>query len=82
MNLAQRVAVLLALGVVLHVSCQAILFKDVADAGWFAYTPGVEHLEPAGPAKFTPVVQVLVFAAHVGAWTGAALWLLRDRGPR
>ena len=79
-NLYQRIAVLIALGVVLHVSCQAILFKDVGEAaGWFAYTPGSEHLEPAGPAKFTPIVQVLVFAGHVAVWTLAALWLLRDR---
>ena len=77
-NLYQRIAVLIALGVVLHVSCQAILFEDVGDGGWFAYTPGSEHLEPVGAAKFTPIVQVLVFAAHVGAWTLAALWLLRD----
>ena len=79
-NLYQRIAVLIALGVVLHVSCQAILFKDVSATGeWFAYTPGSEHLEPIGPAKFTPIVQVLVFAAHVGAWTLTALWLLGDR---
>lgn len=80
-NLYQRVAVLIALGVVLHVSCQAILFKDVGGGagGWFSYRPGSEHLEPVGAAKFTPVVQVLVFAAHVLGWTLAALWLLRDR---
>lgn len=82
-NLYQRVAVLIALGVVLHVSCQAILVgdgRDGPDGGWFSYAPGNQMLHsPISGSKFSPVVEVLVFAAHVGVWTLAALWLLRDR---
>lgn len=78
-NLAQRLVFLLALGVVLHISSQVILFEDPASTGWFSYAPGSEPLAPEGGAKFTPVVQFLVTAVHVGAWTGTALWLLRDR---
>ncbi len=82
-NLYQRVAVLIALGVVLHVSCQAILVGDQrgpGDGGWFSYAPATEMLHsPITGSRFSPVVEVLVFALHVGVWTIAALWLLRDR---
>ena len=77
-NLYQRIAVLIALGVVLHVSCQAILVGD--DGGWFAYAPNDELLHsPLTGSKFSPLVEVLVFGGHVLAWTVAALWLLADR---
>lgn len=79
-NLYQRIAVLIALGVVLHVSCQAILVGDGGEGGWFAYAPGNEMLRsPLTGSRYSALVEVLVFAAHVGVWTLAALWLLRDR---
>jgi len=78
-NLAQRLVVLVALGVVLHVSCQAILLGDV-DQGWFSYAPNSEMLHsPLRGQRFSALVEALVFGAHVAAWTAAALWLLRDR---
>ena len=66
MNIAQRVAVLLSLGVVLHVSSQAILFEE--PKAFLGTDP-----------RFGGAGQLLVVAAHVGAWLAAALWLLRDR---
>ena len=69
MNLLQRVAVLLALGVVLHVSSQAILFED-------------PRTFVGEDPRYGGGAQALVVAAHVGAWLAAALWLLRDRGER
>jgi hypothetical protein len=79
-NLYQRIAVLIALGVVLHVSCLAILVGDRRDGGWFAYAPDTEMLHsPLTGSKYSPLVEVLVFGAHVAVWTLAALWLLRDR---
>lgn len=78
-NLYQRIAVLIALGVVLHVSCQAILVGD-ANGEWFAYPAAGEMLQsPLTGTKYSPIVEILVFIGHVGVWTVAALWLLRDR---
>jgi hypothetical protein len=67
MNLAQRVALLLALAVTLHVSATVIVFEH----------PRV--LVGEDP-RFGSLPQGAVFAAHVGAWLVAALYLLRDRG--
>ena len=66
MNLAQRVAVLLALAVVLHVSSQVILFE---------HPSALIGDDP----RYGGGAQLLVVAAHVGAWLAAALWLLRDQ---
>lgn len=66
MNVAQRVAVLLALGVVLHVSSQVILFEE--PSAFIGEDP-----------RYGGLGQLLVMVVHVGAWTGAAVWLLRDR---
>jgi hypothetical protein len=78
-NLYQRIAVLIALGVVLHVSCQAILVGD-AGGSWFAYASNSEAMQsPLTGSKFSAIVEVLVFGGHVLAWTLAALWLLADR---
>jgi hypothetical protein len=65
-NLPQRVAVLLSLGVVLHVSSQVILFED--PSAFIGTDP-----------RFGGGMQLLVVAAHVGTWLAAALWLLRER---
>jgi hypothetical protein len=65
-NLAQRVAVLVSLGVVLHVSSQAILFEEPRT--FIGEVP-----------RYGGGVQAIVVAVHVGAWLVAALWLLRDR---
>lgn len=80
-NLAQRLAVLIAIGVVLHVSSQVILFEDPMAGGWFSYAPESEavHLPGARGAKFSPFVQLLVIAAHVAVWAVAAVWILADR---
>ena len=78
-NLYQRIAVLIALGVVLHVSCQAILVGDTGGE-WFSYPAAGEVLDsPLSGSKYSPMVEVLVFAGHVLTWTLAALWLLADR---
>ena len=69
MNLLQRVAVLVSLGVVLHVSSQAILFES--PRAFVGEDP-----------RFGGAVQALVVAAHVGGCLAAALWLLRDRDTR
>lgn len=66
MNLAQRVAVLLALGVVLHVSSQVLLFED--PSAFVGESP-----------RYGGGGQLAIVAAHVGTWLAAALWLLRDR---
>ena len=82
-NLAQRLAVLIAIGVVLHVSSQVILFEDpmAGGGGWFSYSPESEAVQlPGGRgAKFSPLVQLLVIAAHVAVWAVAAVWILADR---
>lgn len=83
MNLPQRIAVLIALGVALHVSCQAILMDDnLAGDGWMNYAPnGSSSLlhSPLDGTRFSTTVEVLVFVVHAGAWLATALWLLRDR---
>ena len=66
MNIAQRIVVLLALGVVLHVSSQVILFES-------------PQVFVGTSARFGGLGQLLVVTVHVGTWLGAALWLLRDR---
>lgn len=66
MNTPQRLAVLVALGVVLHVSSQVILFEE----------PRVLIGEVP---RYGGLAQVLVVAALVATWTGVAVWLLRDR---
>jgi hypothetical protein len=66
LNLPQRVAVLLALGVVLHVSTQVILFEE-------------PRVLIGDEPRYGGGAQGLLIAAHVGAWLVAALWLLRDR---
>lgn len=66
MNLAQRLVVLVALGVVLHVSSQVLLYHEPS-----VFIGEEPRLGGTG--------QLAVVTAHVGAWTAAALWLLRDR---
>jgi len=66
MNIPQRIAVLLSLGVVLHVSSQVILFED--PSAFVGTDP-----------RYGGAMQLLVMTAHVGTWTAIALWLLRDR---
>lgn len=80
-NLAQRLAVLIAIGVVLHVSSQVILFEDPMAGGWFSYSPESEavHVPGGRGAKFSPLAQLLVIAAHVAVWAVAAVWILADR---
>jgi hypothetical protein len=80
LNLVQRLAVLVALGVALHVLCQAILFDDNLEGTQVEYTPGSSLLHsPLAGDKFSTTAELLVFSLHAGAWLAAALWLLRDR---
>jgi hypothetical protein len=81
MNLPQRIAVLIALGVALHVSCQAILTDDNLEGGWTSYAPNSGQMlqSPLAGDKFTTIAEVLIFVVHAGAWLAIALWLLRDR---
>jgi hypothetical protein len=65
-NLPQRIAVLLALGVLLHISGTAILFDEPS------------AFVPHGP-RYGGATQAVVVAVHIAAWTAAALYLLRDR---
>lgn len=80
LNLPQRIAVLVALGVALHLLCQAILLDDEVDGTWSAYPQSGSILQsPLAGTRFSTVVELGVFALHAGAWLAAALWLLRDR---
>jgi DMSO/TMAO reductase YedYZ heme-binding membrane subunit len=80
-NLAQRLAVLVAIGVVLHVSSQVVLFEEPMTGGWFGYAPESEavHVPGGRGARFSPLVQLLVITAHVAVWAVAAVWILADR---
>ena len=65
MNIAQRLALLVALGVVLHVSSQVVLFEE-------------PRVLIGDQPRYGGLGQLVVVVSHVGAWTLAALWLLRD----
>jgi hypothetical protein len=65
-NLPQRLAALVALGVLLHVSATAIIFAE--PRAFVGEDP-----------RYGALVQAVVVGLHICAWTVAALYLLRDR---
>jgi hypothetical protein len=89
-NLAQRVVVVIALGIGLFVVAAAVSFLtlDRVDGGWFAYAPNTGvTLEPSQQTDTYYVVptdramaeQAGIWLLALVTWAGASLWLLRTR---
>ena len=89
MNQAQRIVLVIALGIGLLVIAVALnlVMTDPLGSGWFRLgdTTGVA-LSPSQTDNYfvvasdrTIIEQAAVWVAGVAVWTGAALWLLRTR---
>jgi hypothetical protein len=82
-NRAQRIVVVIALGVVLiAVAGTVTLVMDDGTAGWFAYAPNTGVIfDDASPLADDGDLwrRAGVWAVTAGLWALGSLWVLRDR---
>ena len=83
MNRAQRIILVVALGVALLVAAVVVNLLMLArfDGGWFAYVPSSPVTTSDNYFTVTSdraiMRQGLVWLAALALWTGVSLWLLR-----
>ena len=78
-NLAQRVVLVVALGLALHVIARWLLVDDRLAVGWFSYAPHQAPLVSSGRGRFSRELIAIVRLLFVAAWAAVSVWLLADR---
>ena len=79
LNLAQRVVLVVALGLGLHVIARWLVVDDRLAVGWFNYAPYQAPLVDSGRGRFSRELIAIVRLLFVAAWAAVSLWLLADR---
>ncbi len=77
-NLGQRIVVVVAAGVLLHVVAQWLLYRDPS-GGWFGYAPAAIPFSQV--RRFSSAITALLTASFVVLWATFAAWLLQSRQP-
>lgn len=79
LNLAQRVVVVVALGLGLHVIARWLVVDERLAVGWFSYEPHQAPLLGSGRGRFSRELIAIVRLLFIAAWAAVSVWLLADR---
>ena len=82
LNLAQRLVLVAASGLVIHVLVLWLVAPDTPSGGWFGYAPATQALFRSPNRRFSTAVTAFVLILGIAAWTAISLRLLaKRRGP-
>jgi hypothetical protein len=79
LNRAQRLIIVVGLGLVLYFFGGWVTTRGGGTFGWVAYAPLSDtYNTPVGPGGFHPWVRLVIWVALILVWVVTSLWLLRS----